>query len=322
MQRSTHLLGDEAGARLLGSGTFSRTRSLGNEVTSLISRLLLVPREVDLDGVAQHDMAADDQHDEDGALIAWVPTDTQPKGKGSINHTDGHPKGQASINSTDGQPQGQATITSANDALVQFIESQQDPRKKEDNVLHVEQCKGAAHFRRWRLDIKAKLARSSSDTDACYAWLNEIEKAEKPSDLRNPTKFRSFDDKLAAACKKIATGKAAREIKRVEHELEREDKLMGGREMLKIIYDCFTIHLSDQLMIDWRDMQAVKYRGDLARFHTEWLETLLDLKHRPDDMILHDWYKENIEKGADLKLVMQQYEYKFRECGDESGEAV
>ena len=39
--------------------------------------------------------------------------------------------------------------------------------------------------------------------------------------------------------KKIAVGKAAREIKRVEHELEREDKLMGGREMLRIIYDCF-----------------------------------------------------------------------------------
>ena len=118
-------------------------------------------------------------------------------------------------------------------------------------------------------------------------------KAKQASDLRNPTKFRSFDDKLAAACKKIATGKAAREIKRVEHELEREDKLMGGREMLRIIYDCFEINLSDQVMIDWRDMQAIKYRGDLARFHTEWTETLLDLRNVPDEMILHDCVRTN-----------------------------
>ena len=62
-------------------------------------------------------------------------------------------------------------------------------------------------------------------------------------------------------------------------------------------------------MIDWRDMQAIKYRGDLARFHTEWTETLLDLRNVPDEIILHDWYRENIEKEADLKLVMQNYEY-------------
>ena len=116
--------------------------------------------------------------------------------------------------------------------------------------------------------MKAKLARASTNTEECYAWLNEIETAEKAADLRNPAKFKSFDDKLATACTKIATGKAAREIKRVEHELERDGRLLGGGEMMRIIYDCHSIHLSDQLMIDWRDMQAVKYRGDLARFHS------------------------------------------------------
>ena len=129
--------------------------------------------------------------------------------------------------------QDQANITAkevnANEAIVQLLESQQDPKKREDSVLHIDQCKGAAHFRRWKLDMKAKLARASSDTDACYAWLDEIDRVSQASDLRNPTKFRSFDDKLALACKKIATGKAAREIKRVELELERVDKLMGGR---------------------------------------------------------------------------------------------
>ena len=37
----------------------------------------------------------------------------------------------------------------------------------------------------------------------------------------------------------------------------------------------------------------------------------MDLKNKPDDAILHEWYKENIEKEADLKLVLQQYDYEL-----------
>ncbi len=99
--------------------------------------------------------------------------------------------------------------------------------------------------------------------------------------------FDSLDAKLAAALAKLATGHLGRRMTHAIEVAAKSDAMVGGRQLLHIVYNHYKISDEIGLVYNFSDLMAVKLRGDnaLEGFLLSWDSVLDGMSEEPSVMV-------------------------------------
>ena len=59
----------------------------------------------------------------------------------------------------------------------------------------------------------------------------------------------------------------------------------------------YNITATDKAFMEFNDLMSLRNDGNLAKFDSKWTMTIRKLRHRPDDTILKNLYRKQLEKS-------------------------
>ena len=143
-----------------------------------------------------------------------------------------------------------------------------------------------AQFRQWKLAFKKAVSSGSGKSEECYKWISQVEAAKDWKDLVNKEddQFIELNAKIASGLAQILQGDICKQIEIIETELDKEHKLLNGRQIAWLIYDYFKTSTTEGTVMDFGDLLECKMENNnLVAFHADWKMILncIDAKNRP-----------------------------------------
>ena len=137
------------------------------------------------------------------------------------------------------------------------------------------------------MTIKDETSGASGVPDECCAWISQVDSAKDMSELQDSGRFPSLDAKLSAGLSKVLAGDIGRQVRVAKEALGVKGMLMKGRHVLWLVYQHYKITAEEGAVLDIQDLLAVSLAGsDIARFMSDWDETLSGMRNVPEDGIL------------------------------------
>ena len=137
-------------------------------------------------------------------------------------------------------------------------------------------------FRHWKLNVRKAILSASTDPDATWKWLLEIEKTSTTFEsLYDPgDDFRTLDTKLCVAVDILVQGnnsfKGGIDIE--TETLAKQGLRIAGRQVLQMVYKPCTTNVENDTVYDVMDVIAVELHGDhMEHFFHRWDKVILGL---------------------------------------------
>ena len=154
-------------------------------------------------------------------------------------------------------------------------------------------------------------------------WIKEVEMIDSLNEFKssrsvygtNFPNFEMLDEKIASALNKIIqNSQFKKKVTLEEHDAQKEDRFLRGRQIAFMIYGYFGVTGAHDTVSDYADLFTVTLRDDnIQKFDTIWDEVLLLKTKIPSDDILESLYKLRIRESDQFKTVLQLYGMEIHE---------
>ena len=94
-------------------------------------------------------------------------------------------------------------------------------------------------------------------------------------------------------------------------ELEqKEARLVGGRQLLRMVFDHYKISEELGTLFDINDLMAVSFKGDqkMEQFLNSWDSMLAGMKSKPTDDVIEALFLKQLRKSQVLKEEISHYD--------------
>lgn len=180
---------------------------------------------------------------------------------------------------------------------------------KEAETIGITHVPSVPQLRKFKLTFKKKVASASTDPDAAFIWISEVETATDPSQLSDSGKFRRLDAKIGSEWSPLLTGELGRQIALIEEKAAMEQKMLKGRQITWYIFQHLAVNAVEGATVTFQDLLTVELKGDNVRnFIHEWDSILLIINNPPSEVILEQLFYKQLRKSEQLKPTLALYD--------------
>ena len=122
--------------------------------------------------------------------------------------------------------------------------------------------------------------------------------------------FEVLDARIASALNKIIhSSHFRRRISLEEHQAQKQDSFLRGRQIAYLIYEYFRVTGAHDSVENYADLFTISVRNDdIQEFDSKWDGILLSMTKIPHDDILEGLYKLRIRESEKLRTVLELYD--------------
>ena len=148
-------------------------------------------------------------------------------------------------------------------------------------------------------------------------WIKEVETVGSVDDLKSSCSVRGIrvpDFEVLDANRIIHNTLFKRKVSLEEHEAQKEDRFLRGRQIAYLVYEYFRVTGANGSVDNYADLFTIVLRiDDIQEFDSKWDGILLSMTKIPSDDILSGLYKKRTRESEKLKTVLELYNIKIQQ---------
>ena len=164
--------------------------------------------------------------------------------------------------------------------------------------------------------FRKNVASESSNPDAVFKWICDVDSAARWEDLNDSSKFATLDSKNSPSLGRNLNGDLGRKVNLLAEKAALEGKMLKGRQTLWIIIESYKINATEGAILEFKDLLNIHLRnGNPRQFINDWEMCLIGMKAIPSEDIMESLCIRELEQCSSLKSTLALYKQDVTQRG-------